>query len=226
MHSTSSKALVLGNFFGTVSPPSKNNLSKGPHSKPSSSKSSSSEKDPYHQENKAVWKAVKNKNGSPEVIIFAVVASDHKSKMKDFVKEKGRKEELRSTVIVTTQNHLQEKINSNLNKKYATLYLLVSSNVERITYEIPGVVKDVQVALCTPPGRPDKLRIDSSSTYCGIKTYAWTQRADSTRKSGHQILHSEGCYFNFSDDMDEAVQLFQPITGSDMSAERLSEQFG
>ncbi|KAI5462031.1 hypothetical protein BGZ63DRAFT_463153 [Mariannaea sp. PMI_226] len=195
--------------------------SKPSHSKPSRSQNQSPKDSPHYQENKSVWKAVESRNGNPNALIIAVVSPEQKKLMRKLIEDKKQKGKIQSTVVVTTQEHFQGMITSTLNKSYKTLYLFVSSTIKRITYDIPNDIKDVQVAPCRPPGRPDVLLVSSTSTYCGVKTYAWDQRTDpKLRKGGYQISHAEGCHFDISDDMDEARILLQvPVTAFDMSPE-------
>jgi hypothetical protein len=94
-------------------------------------------------------------------------------------------------------------------KAFKTLHLLVSSTVAQLTYNIEGFVDQVFIRPCGAGGRPDALRIGSSSTYCGFKTYAWDARPHQLQQSKKELTHLEGCNFDLSDCSDEAIRLLQ-----------------
>ncbi|KAJ3531042.1 hypothetical protein NM208_g9056 [Fusarium decemcellulare] len=88
-----------------------------------------------------------------------------------------------------------------------------------MTYNVEGVVTRVFITPCGSNGRPDALRIGSSSTYCGVKSHAWDQRTD-PKQLKKQLVHNPGCVFDLSDDLNEAKRLLgNPVMSPDLSEE-------
>ncbi|KAJ4238404.1 hypothetical protein NW757_013104 [Fusarium falciforme] len=166
MPSDSSQALARQGFFSWLAPssPKKSfNILKPQVRGPIPD-------DVYHEENKAVWKEVKDTKGNESTLIFAIVSSDQKKPMQ-------------STVVVTTQNHFQGMMNATVDTRYKTLYLLVSSTVDRLT----------------------------SSTFAGLKTYEWDRRADS-KLLKKRITYAEGCVIDIQDNLEDAKRVLnEPI---------------
>lgn len=136
-----------------------------------------------------------------------------------------------STAVVTTQDGLQRHIDAALSKEpkepkepkqFTKVCIIVGSGVESITYDISDAVEEVYVVPYNPEGQHHKLRIGSSSTFCGVKAYAWPQRQSARNR---RLEHAEGCYFDFSDVMGEASRLLEPRIAPEMSEDALSEQF-
>ncbi|SPJ71338.1 uncharacterized protein FTOL_01066 [Fusarium torulosum] len=184
-------------------------------SKPSNSVIKASEQDIYHQENTSLWQDVKSTEGNPSTLVLALVVPDQRKAMKKLIDDKVKKRKIRSTVVVTTQDQLQDHLGSAMTnstsakKAFKTLYLLVSSTIAQLTYNIEGFVDQVFVRPCGASGRPDALRIGSSSTYCGFRTYAWHHRPSQLQQSNKSLTHLEGCNFDISDCSDEAIRLLQ-----------------
>lgn len=117
--------------------------------------------------------------------------------------------------MVTTQDQLQDHLGSAMTnsvaakKAFKTLYLLVSSTVAELTYNIEGFVDKVFIRPCGAGGRPDALRIGSSSTYCGFKTFKWDARPSQLQQSYKELTHLEGCNFDLSDCSQEDLQILQ-----------------
>ncbi|EMT71924.1 hypothetical protein FOC4_g10003767 [Fusarium odoratissimum] len=193
-------------------------------SKPSNSVVKASEQDIYHQENAFLWQDVKSTEGNPSALVLALVAPEQRKAMKKLIDDKVKKKKIRSSVIVTTQDQLQEHLGSAMTnsiaskKAFKTLHLLVSSTVAQLTYNIEGFVDQVFIRPCGAGGRPDALRIGSSSTYCGFKTYAWDARPYHLQQSNKELTHLEGCNFDISDCSQEAIRLLQqPREAGDLS---------
>ncbi|KAH7015597.1 hypothetical protein EDB80DRAFT_832658 [Ilyonectria destructans] len=240
MSSSSSKTLVLWRpFFGGGSSSSKKRQVKPHHAKSSAAQSSCSEGGPYDEESKSVGSEVESKICVRKMITFVVVHPGQKDPMKSIVREKRKAEEEKqkkkggknkrhgtiSTAVVTTQDRLQRHIDVALPKdpkEFTKVCIIVGSGVESITYQISDAVEEVYVVPYNPEGQPNKLRIGSSSTFCGVKAYAWPQRQSARDR---RLEHAEGCYFNFSDVIDEASRLLQPQIAPEMSEDALSEQF-
>ncbi|KAF4986858.1 hypothetical protein FDECE_15740 [Fusarium decemcellulare] len=221
MPSDSSQALVpRGLFAGLWQKQLKKSSSKASDSKESNPNTLSiPDDDVFHKENKSIWKEVKATDGNPGSLIFAVVASDQKKPMKKLLEEKKRRGKIQSTVVVTTQKHLQDLVDTTVNAQYKTLHLFVSPAVNQMTYNVEGAVTRVFITPCGANGRPDALRIGSSSTYCGVKSYPWDQRTD-PKQLKKQLVHNPGCVFDLSDDLDEAKRLLgNPVMSLDLSEE-------
>ncbi|VTT60285.1 unnamed protein product [Fusarium fujikuroi] len=131
-----------------------------------------------------------------------------------------------SSVVVTTQDQLQDHLGSAMTnsvaakKAFKTLYLLVSSTVAELTYNIEGFVDKVFIRPCGAGGRPDALRIGSSSTYCGVKTFNWDARPSQLQQSNKELTHLNGCNFDLSDCSQEDLQILQqPRESPDLSPE-------
>ncbi|KAF5648929.1 hypothetical protein F52700_747 [Fusarium sp. NRRL 52700] len=221
---------------------SRSSAHRGRHEKSSSSSSSShkhssksaskhgnsvvkaAEQDIYHQENTSLWQDVKATEGNSSTLVLALVAPEQRKAMRKLIDDKAKKKKIRSSVIVTTQNQLQEHLGSAMTnsivakKAFKTLYLLVSSTVAELTYNIEGFVDKVFIRPCGAGGRPDALRIGTSSTYCGFKAYAWDARPSQLHQNNKELTHLEGCNFDLSDcSRDELRFLQQPRDVSDLS---------
>ncbi|CVL06647.1 uncharacterized protein FMAN_11793 [Fusarium mangiferae] len=177
-------------------------------SKPSNSVVKAVEQDIYHQENTSLWEDVKRKA------------------MRKLIDDKIKKRKIRSSVVVTTQDQLQDHLGSAMTnsiaakKAFKTLYLLVSSTVAELTYNIEGFVDKVFIRPCGAGGRLDALRIGSSSTYCGFKTFKWDARPSQLQQSNKELAHLQGCNFDLSDCSQEDLQfLQQPREAPDLSPE-------
>lgn len=198
----------------------------------------------YLDENKYVWRAIKAKNGNRHTAIVAIVKVEQKKQLEKLIKEKKKKGKIRmypithdilfiyhiltlsnpeSTIVIATGKTLQEKLDSSLDD-CTSLYLLVSSTVNYITYDIGKTIKDVHVAPCQPADGPDALRIGSASKYCNVKAYAWEHRPSNIRRGGYQITYAEGCHFDISDDLEVARRLLtHPITAYGMGDNELAD---
>ncbi|KAF5989465.1 hypothetical protein FBULB1_893 [Fusarium bulbicola] len=199
------------------------------HSSKSASKHSNSlvkasEQDIYHQENTSLWQDVKATEGNSSTLVLALVAPEQRKAMRKLIDAKAKKKKIRSSVVVTTQDQLQEHLgnamtNSIVAKKaLKTLHLLVSSTVAELTYNIEGFVDKVFIRPCGAGGRPDALRIGTSSTYCGFKAFKWDARPSQLQQSNKELTHLEGCNFDLSDCPQEDLQfLQQPRESPDLS---------
>ncbi|RSL83205.1 hypothetical protein CEP51_004636 [Fusarium floridanum] len=208
MPSDSSHALVRQGFFGWLAPSSPK---KSSSSIPKPPARGPAPDDVYHEENKAVWKEVKDRNGNESTLIFAIVSSDQKKPMRKLMDEKKKGGKLQSTVVVTTQSHLQDVMNATVGTRYKTLYLLVSSTVDYLTYNIAGFFKSVYVTPCGLRSQHDALYIGSSSTFAGLRTYEWDRRTDS-KLLKKRITYAEGCVIDLQDNLEEARRVLnEPI---------------
>ncbi|PNP73542.1 hypothetical protein FNYG_13136 [Fusarium nygamai] len=188
--------------------------SKSP-SKPSNSVVKASEQHIYHQENTSLWQDVKATEGNPSTLVLALVAPEQRKAMRKLIDDKIKKKKIRSSVVVTTQDQLQEHLESAMTnnivakKAFKTLHLLVSSTVAELTYNIEGFVDKVFIRPCGAGGRPDALRIGSSSTYCGFKTFMWDARPSQLQQSNKELTHLVGCSFDLSDCSREDLHFLQ-----------------
>ncbi|KAL8359088.1 hypothetical protein RB601_008074 [Gaeumannomyces tritici] len=169
-----------------------------------------------------VWQAVRRECGSTESIILAVVTSEKTKPVSQMIRQKQANGEIKAKVVVTTPESLQNVITSTLTKSYNKLFLLAAPAVDTITYKVSSVVSSVHVAPCQPTTRGDVLRIGSRSTYCGERAYAWHMRSE--KLSRYKIEHAEGCFFELSDDLDEAVRLVDmPGSAPDLTDAELAD---
>ncbi|KAJ4178280.1 hypothetical protein NW755_013292 [Fusarium falciforme] len=220
MPSDSSHALVRQGFFGWLAP------SSPKKSSPNTSKPQvrgPAPDDVYHEENKAVWKEVKDRNGNESTLIFAIVSSDQKKPMRKLMDEKKKGGKLQSTVVVTTQSHLQDVMDAIVGTRFKTLYLLVSSTVDYLTYNIAGVFKTVYVAPCGLRSQHDALYIGGSSTFAGVRTYEWDRRTDS-KLLKKRITYAEGCVIDIQDNLEDAKRVLnEPIVQPNLSEAEKAE---
>ncbi|KAI8713727.1 hypothetical protein NCS52_01218100 [Fusarium sp. LHS14.1] len=219
MSSDSSHALVRQGFFGWLAPSSSK---KSSSSTPKPQVRGPAPDDVYHEENKAVWKEVKDRNGNESTLIFAIVSSDQKKPMRKLMDEKKKGGKLQSTVVVTTQNRLQDVMDATVGTQYKTLYLLVSSTVDYLTYNIASLFKSVYV---TPCGRSqhNALYIGGSSTFAGVRTYEWDRRTDS-KLLKKRLTYAEGCVIDIRDNLEEARRVLnEPIVQPELEEEKQDE---
>ncbi|KAF5722729.1 hypothetical protein FMUND_2606 [Fusarium mundagurra] len=195
---------------------SRSSTHRGKHgNKLSNSVVKASEQDIYHQENTSLWQDVKATEGNPSTLVLALVAPEQRKAMRKLIDDKVKKKKIRSSVVVTTQDQLQEHLGSAMTnsivakKAFKTLYLLVSSTVAELTYNIEGFVDKVFIRPCGAGGRPDALRIGTSSTYCGFKTFKWDARPSRLQQSNKELTHLAGCNFDLSDCSREDLQFLQ-----------------
>lgn len=162
-----------------------------------------------------MWEDVKVTEGNPSTLVLALVAPEQRKAMRKLIEDKIKKKKIRSSVVVTTQDELQDHLGNAMTnsiaakKAFKTLYLLVSSTVAELTYNIEGFVDKVFIRPCGAGGRPDALRIGSSSTYCGFKTFMWDARPSQLHQSNKELTHLEGCNFDLSDCSQEDLQILQ-----------------
>ncbi|CZS79593.1 unnamed protein product [Fusarium graminearum] len=168
----------------------------------SSSDTQHTEHDIYHSQNNDLWANIRLTQGNTSTLILAVVAPDQIKPMKRIIDEKAKENKIQSSVVVTTQEQLQQQLrcvnNSGAEKPHKSLHLLVSSTVSKLTYHIEDFVDQVSVKSCGSARRRDALYISASSTYCGWPTYAWSHRPQEARFQ-KQLTHSEDCLFDLSD---------------------------
>lgn len=93
MPSDSSHALVRQGFFGWLAPSSPK---KSSSNTPKPQVRGPAPDDVFHEENKAVWKEVKDRNGNESTLIFAIVSSDQKKPMRKLMDEKKKGGKLRT----------------------------------------------------------------------------------------------------------------------------------
>jgi hypothetical protein len=96
MPSDSSHALVRQGFFGWLAPSSSK---KSSSNTPKPQVRGPAPDDVYHEENKAVWKEVKDRNGNESTLIFAIVSSDQKKPMRKLMDEKKKGGKLRTCAL-------------------------------------------------------------------------------------------------------------------------------
>ncbi|WXC58367.1 hypothetical protein SNK03_004265 [Fusarium graminearum] len=168
----------------------------------SSSDTQHTEHDIYHSQNNDLWANIRLTQGNTSTLILAVVAPDQIKPMKRIIDKKAKENKIQSSVVVTTQEQLQQQLrcvnNSGAEKPHKSLHLLVSSTVSKLTYHIEDFVDQVSVKSCGSARRRDALYISASSTYCGWPTYAWSHRPQEARFQ-KQLTHSEDCLFDLSD---------------------------
>ncbi|KAF5230126.1 hypothetical protein FAUST_9986 [Fusarium austroamericanum] len=181
---------------------SSKHYSKFPSEPSSKSVAQQAELDIYQSQNNDLWKDVKHTQGNKNTLILAVVAPDQRKPMKRLIDDKAKHKKIQSSVVVTTQDQLQQQlrcfIDSGVKKTYKSLHLIVSSTVSQLTYHIGNFVDQVFVKSCGSAGRQDALYISASSTYCGWQTYAWSHRPREARFQ-KQLTHHEGCLFDVRD---------------------------
>ncbi|KAF4502604.1 hypothetical protein FAGAP_1190 [Fusarium agapanthi] len=224
MLSNSSRSSTHRGKHGKSSSSSSHKHSSKSTSKPSNSVVKASEQDIYHQENDCLWQDVKSTEGNPSTLVLALVAPEQRKAMRKLIDDKIKKKKIRSSIVVTTQGQLQDHLGSAMsnslgNKKaFKTLHLLVSSTVAELTYNIESFVDKVFIRPCGAGGRPDALRIGTSSTYCGFKTFKWDARPSQLQQSNKELTHLEGCNFDLSDCSQEDLRsLQQPREAPDLS---------
>ncbi|CAF3488150.1 unnamed protein product [Fusarium graminearum] len=185
-----------------VSSSSSKHQSKSPREPGIKSVAQQAELDIYQSQNNDLWKDVKHTQGNKSTLILAVVAPDQRKPMKRLIEDKAKHKKIQSSVVVTTQDQLQQQlrcvIDSGVKKTYKSLHLIVSSTVSQLTYHIENFVDQVFVKSCGSAGRQDALYISASSTYCGWQTYAWSHRPQEARFQ-KQLTHHEGCLFDMRD---------------------------
>ncbi|UPL01761.1 hypothetical protein LCI18_012695 [Fusarium solani-melongenae] len=192
MPSDSSHALVRQGFFGWLAPSSPK---KSSSNTPKPQIRDPAPDDVYHEENKAVWKEVKGRNGNESTLICAIVSSDQKKPMRKLMDEKKKGGKLQSTVVVTTQSHLQDVMDAIVGTRFKTLYLLVSSTVDYLTYNIAGV----------------------------FKTVYWDRRTDS-KLLKKRITYAEGCVIDIQDNLEDARRVLnEPIVQPNLSEAKKAE---
>ncbi|CAG2018189.1 unnamed protein product [Fusarium graminearum] len=168
----------------------------------SSSDAQHTEHDIYHSQNNDLWANIRHTQGNTSTLILAVVVPDQIKPMKRLIAEKTKENKIQSSVVVTTQEQLQQQLrcvnNSGAEKPPTSLHLLVSSTVSELTYHIGDFVDQVSIKPCRSARRRDALYISASSTYCGWPTWAWSRRPQEARFR-KQLTHHEGCLFDLSD---------------------------
>jgi hypothetical protein len=108
-------------------------------------------------------------------------------------------------------------MNSGVKKAIKSLHLLVSSTVRQLTYHIEDFVDQVFIKPITPDRQMDALVIDNSSTYCGWRSSAWSERPGAIPPKKQLTLH-EGCYFDTTGFGDGPLSfLSQPKLGANFS---------
>lgn len=174
------------------------------------------------------------KNGNnliyPNITTIAVVPPDDVTPLKQMVEKEKDKKGFKSNVIVTVPEQLQCKLDAVAKAfvknggKNGELYILVSSAIRTVAYHISSAIRKATVGPCAGGGQGE-LRIDSRSTYCNSRTYAWDNRPESIRKHNRNITHMPGCYWNLEDVTQEAKGLLRQsfIRTPDIEESKLNE---
>ncbi len=108
--------------------------------------------------------------------------------------------------------------------KNEEVYILVSSAIQTVAYHISSAIRKATVGPCAGGGQ-GVLRIDSRSTYCNFRSYAWDNRPESIRNHNRNITHMPGCYWDLGECPQEAKELLRPsfIPTPDIEESKLNE---